>query len=125
MTTYRTNGATPGMRIGDRKKQRSKKLSNQSTSLSVPTRAIQKRPLKNEFTYGSKSSTRGSKRSTKRSPQPLTVRPETSKRMAAVRQYGTGPEQIVRKAVRELGMSYRCGVSSLPGSPDIANARHR
>jgi DNA mismatch endonuclease Vsr len=45
--------------------------------------------------------------------------------MAAVRQYGTAPEQIVRKAVRELGMSYRCGVRSLPGSPDIANARRR
>lgn len=41
--------------------------------------------------------------------------------MRAVRQQGTKPELAIRRLLRELGISYRLGNRSLPGSPDIAN----
>lgn len=43
--------------------------------------------------------------------------------MGRVRQHGTGPELEVRRALRDLGVSYRLNVRGLPGSPDIANRR--
>ena len=47
------------------------------------------------------------------------------KRMAAVRQRGTGPELIVRGVLKSLGLRYRTTVRSLPGSPDVANHSRR
>jgi DNA mismatch endonuclease (patch repair protein) len=41
--------------------------------------------------------------------------------MPKVRRSGTAPELLVRRALRDLGYSYRCNVRSLPGTPDIAN----
>jgi DNA mismatch endonuclease (patch repair protein) len=45
--------------------------------------------------------------------------------MRAVRQAGTTPELVARRALTELGVKYRCNVRSLPGSPDLANKRRR
>ena len=45
--------------------------------------------------------------------------------MAAVRRVGTTPEVIVRAALTEIGLVYRCNVRSLPGSPDMANKRRK
>jgi DNA mismatch endonuclease Vsr len=45
----------------------------------------------------------------------------TSRRMARIRQKGTTGELTVRTALRNLGISYRLNVRSLPGSPDLAN----
>lgn len=50
---------------------------------------------------------------------------DVSRRMRAVRRSGTEPELAVRAALRRLGISYRCNVSSLPGSPDVANKSKR
>lgn len=47
--------------------------------------------------------------------------PERSELMKQVRREGTEPEQAVRSLLTELGARYRLNVSSLPGSPDIAN----
>lgn len=44
-----------------------------------------------------------------------------SQRMAAVRQRGTLPEQLVRDVARELGLAYRTANRDLAGSPDLAN----
>lgn len=49
----------------------------------------------------------------------------TSRRMGRIRQKATKPELAVRKAVRELGMSYRTSNRDLPGSPDLANRSKR
>jgi DNA mismatch endonuclease, patch repair protein len=49
----------------------------------------------------------------------------TSRRMSGIRQEATKPELAVRKAVRELGMSYRTSNRDLPGSPDLANRSKR
>ena len=49
----------------------------------------------------------------------------TSRRMAGIRQCGTAPELLVRAALRALGLHYRISNRDLPGSPDIANRRHR
>ena len=49
----------------------------------------------------------------------------TSTRMGRVRQHGTRPELIVRRALTALGMRYRTHNRDLPGSPDIANRLRR
>lgn len=41
--------------------------------------------------------------------------------MRRVRQNGTSAELAVRKALTSIGASYRLNVTSLPGSPDVAN----
>lgn len=41
--------------------------------------------------------------------------------MSRVRQSRTNPEEKVAAALRELGVSYRRNVKSLPGKPDFAN----
>lgn len=41
--------------------------------------------------------------------------------MAKVRQARTTPEEAVGLALRELGLSYRRNVKTLPGKPDFAN----
>ncbi|MFL5352687.1 very short patch repair endonuclease [Archangium sp.] len=43
--------------------------------------------------------------------------------MKAVRQAGTKPEVLVRRAMSARNIRYRLNVRSLPGSPDIANVR--
>lgn len=45
----------------------------------------------------------------------------TSARMGRVRQAGTAPELIVRRALTALGMRYTTRNRDLPGSPDLAN----
>jgi DNA mismatch endonuclease (patch repair protein) len=55
----------------------------------------------------------------------LEVDDATSARMRTVRQKGTRPELVVRRALAGLGHRYRLGNRDLPGSPDIANRRHR
>lgn len=47
--------------------------------------------------------------------------PERSELMKQVRREGTEPEQAVRSLLTDMGARYRLNVSSLPGSPDIAN----
>src|SRR5690606_1986299 len=46
---------------------------------------------------------------------------ETSRRMRAVRQDGTGAELQMRALCREAGIHYRTKNRDLPGSPDLAN----
>lgn len=53
-----------------------------------------------------------------RAPRPD---PDTSARMAMVRQRGTEIEATVATVLRELGLHYRKNVKKLPGSPDFAN----
>lgn len=45
----------------------------------------------------------------------------TSAAMAKVRQSRTNPEDAVASVLRELGVSYRRNVRTLPGKPDFAN----
>lgn len=45
--------------------------------------------------------------------------------MQRVRRAGTPVEDEVARACRELGLSYRRNVKSLPGSPDLANKNRR
>lgn len=45
--------------------------------------------------------------------------------MARVRQAGTGPELLVRRACHARGLRYRVQNSDLPGSPDLANRSRR
>lgn len=51
--------------------------------------------------------------------------PETSARMARIRQKGTKIETMVAGALRDLGVRYRKNVKNLPGSPDFANRSKR
>ncbi|MBV9561368.1 MAG: DNA mismatch endonuclease Vsr [Bradyrhizobium sp.] len=51
--------------------------------------------------------------------------PETSARMARIRQRGTKIETIVATVLRDLGVRYRKNVKKLPGSPDFANNTRR
>lgn len=55
----------------------------------------------------------------------LEVDDVTSARMRTVRQRGTHPELLVRRALTALGYHYRLANRDLPGSPDIANRRQR
>lgn len=45
----------------------------------------------------------------------------TSKRLAKMPQRDTTPEKLVRTILTTLGHSYRKNLSTLPGSPDLAN----
>lgn len=47
------------------------------------------------------------------------ARGKRSRLMSRVRQRGTTPELVVRRMLRDLGLSYRINVRTLPGSPDI------
>lgn len=51
------------------------------------------------------------------------VPPETRARMKRVRRSDTTPELAVRRILKEMGVSYRTCVRSLPGSPDIVNRK--
>jgi len=55
----------------------------------------------------------------------LTTDAATSARMARVRQRGTTPELLVRRATSALGLRYRVSNRDLPGSPDLANRSRR
>lgn len=46
---------------------------------------------------------------------------EKSEQMRKIRQKGTSAELAVGRALRDLRISYRKNVRSLPGSPDFAN----
>ena len=47
------------------------------------------------------------------------------KLMARIRQRGTQPELVVRRALRTLGPGFRNNCRELPGSPDLANKSRR
>jgi len=51
--------------------------------------------------------------------------PETSARMARIRQKDTKIEAVVASVLRGLGLHYRKNVRKLPGSPDFANRSKR
>lgn len=51
----------------------------------------------------------------------LLVDPETSARLARIRQKDTAAEQAVRRVLHELGLRYRIHNRDLPGAPDAAN----
>ena len=51
--------------------------------------------------------------------------PERSKLMSRVRQSGTNVELAVREIVGRLGYDFKTNVSSLPGSPDLADPEHK
>ncbi|RIL04472.1 MAG: very short patch repair endonuclease [Proteobacteria bacterium] len=53
----------------------------------------------------------------------LITDPDTSARLARIRQHGTSPELAVRRVLHCLGHSYRLHNRDLPGSPDLANRR--
>lgn len=53
------------------------------------------------------------------------TRPETSRRMAAVKQRDTPPEMAVRRALHAKGFRFRTHIGSLPGRPDIVFPRYR
>lgn len=55
----------------------------------------------------------------------LPIDPERRALMQRVRRSGTPAEDEVARACRELGLSYRRNVKSLPGSPDLANKTRR
>jgi DNA mismatch endonuclease, patch repair protein len=48
-----------------------------------------------------------------------------SARMARVRQSGTAPELVVRRAAGLAGLRYTISNKDLPGSPDLANRTRR
>lgn len=50
---------------------------------------------------------------------------DTSARMKRIRQRNTKPEIMLRRWLWLRGVRYRCCVSRLPGSPDIANRKRR
>src|SRR5205807_2186679 len=50
---------------------------------------------------------------------------QTSARMGRVRQRGTAPELLVRRALGALGLRYTTRNRDLPGSPDLANRSRR
>lgn len=45
--------------------------------------------------------------------------------MRAVRQQGTAPEMVVRRALHGLGYRFRANAKGLPGSPDLAFTARR
>jgi len=57
--------------------------------------------------------------------QPLETDAQRSALMKRVKQKGTDAENRVAAALRDVGISYRRNVRSLPGSPDFANKRRR
>lgn len=50
---------------------------------------------------------------------------ETSKRMRRIARAGTSPELRVRDAMKATGVKFRTNVTTLPGSPDMANLSRR
>lgn len=54
-------------------------------------------------------------------PRPDPKDANTRRRMKRQRRKDTAPEMAVRRALTSLGSRYRVHVTSLPGSPDIAN----
>lgn len=50
---------------------------------------------------------------------------QASERMRRIRQRGTAPELAVRRELFRAGVRFRVCCSSLPGTPDIANASGR
>jgi len=56
---------------------------------------------------------------------PLLVDPETSARLAHIRQKDTSAEQAVRRLLHKLGLRFRVRNRDLPGAPDVANRSHR
>src|SRR5213594_720187 len=56
---------------------------------------------------------------------PLLVDPETSARLARIRQKDTAAEQAVRRVLHELGLRFRVRNRDLPGAPDAANRARR
>lgn len=55
----------------------------------------------------------------------LVTDPQRRALMQRVRRNGTPAERAVAAVCRELGLSYRLNVKSLPGSPDLANKTKR
>lgn len=55
----------------------------------------------------------------------LEVDDATSLRMRGVRQKGTRPELVVRRALSAMGRRYRLNNRDLEGSPDVANRAQR
>lgn len=55
----------------------------------------------------------------------LVVDPETSARLARIRQARTKPEILVRRELHRSGIRYRVRNRDLPGNPDIANRKRR
>ena len=57
--------------------------------------------------------------------RPPATTPERSRIMKAVGRRGTGPERLLRQALRKLGLRFATNSRDLPGSPDIVfrNAR--
>lgn len=53
----------------------------------------------------------------------LDTDPVTSTRMKGIRRRHTRPELLLRRLLYAQGVRYRCNVTELPGSPDIANRR--
>lgn len=49
----------------------------------------------------------------------------TAARLGRIRQKETKAEVEVAQALRTRGLAYRKNVKSLPGSPDLANRRHK
>lgn len=60
-----------------------------------------------------------------RPPRPIAQSPERAALLGRVRQKRTAPEEVVARALRDLGIAYRRNVKGLPGSPDFANVRRR
>jgi len=56
---------------------------------------------------------------------PLLVDPETSARLARIRQKDTAAEQAVRRVLHEFGLRFRIRNRDLPGAPDAANRARR
>ncbi len=53
------------------------------------------------------------------------TRQKRSEVMAAIRSKDTGPERVVRSMLHRMGLRFRLHVRTLPGTPDMALARHR
>lgn len=51
----------------------------------------------------------------------LIVDEATSRRLGKIRQKGTEPELILRRALAAEGLRFRTSARDLPGSPDLAN----
>lgn len=49
----------------------------------------------------------------------------TAQRMRNVRRMRTGPEDVVARVLRTIGVGYRRNDRKLPGTPDFANRRRR
>jgi DNA (cytosine-5)-methyltransferase 1 len=61
----------------------------------------------------------------KPAPRPAASSAAAEARMKRQAQAGTKPELAVRKAVRQLGQSYRVNRTDLAGAPDLSNSKHK